>query len=547
MDESRITANQRHDLIDRVRMNTSLQDAFGRIVNRLFGNPESFTAAARDTLERPMLLDNFAFSLPGGMQIQVDQTYVVGADNHEACVYDTDGNCLTGTNAVTPKIYVVPNPIPGPGVSRYLIARRAATDSTNEGRKFYTASSGETTANTNTQTFDDWEISEPQAEGEPALDSASGNVNLRDAGWIDVAVFQTDGAANITLVGAVNPLPLAVSPLTWAVGPPDADRAPLNITEWIGAIAQILGYLRAGALGNREWWYDPVDDACFEEGGGLRFNDGAGTLQNAFIRLIGAALDQITATPNAPANADDLLHLRGRAVYAGDATGDPDVTAGSGFIYTDDPDGPSNPYEVQKFYSVDASGMFPGNGVANVDPWSSLGVGTLNNWYLSSVIGAAGEQTRGLAPWDTNLGWGIVAQFAAPVNPGFPGLYIPLSMLPSGSRLDNVELRLSTSGMNAAHFLNLFIVRRAFDFTAGTVQVLNAGGAPVPTTFPVAGNQTIVEAVALGGGLEFVDTSTYAYYAVVLPSATGAFGPSDKLRITDARAQVTIREASHVY
>jgi len=109
MDETRIIADQRLDLIDHTRLMTQLQEAFGDILGWLLGNPQYYsTASATDTQARPLIVYNFDFSNPAGLQIKVDREWTSGGDNLNALIYDKDGQRLTGPNSPTTQTYVAP-------------------------------------------------------------------------------------------------------------------------------------------------------------------------------------------------------------------------------------------------------------------------------------------------------------------------------------------------------------------------------------------------------------------------------------------------------
>lgn len=547
-DEIRTIADQRLDLIDLTRWKSFIQEMMGNAFGDILGNPENYTGAARNTLARPNIICNFyCVAGPGLLDITIGQSYAAGADVYTALVYDKDGNRLTGPNSVDPKVFTVTD-IAVIGVDRYLIARRLQNDAVTESRKHYSAVAGEYSASIDTVTYDDWEVSE--SLDEIALNvSAASNVVLRDAGWIDIATFRIDAVPSITVVTNNVQSALVAEPLSWAGAPPAIDRVPMNLFEVIASIAQIMRRMRWGTGGTaRNWHDDPANDAVLEEGGGLRFNNGAGALLDLYWRPMAATFNQITSVINGAINANDLRHIRGKAVIAGDLTsgGAPNVATPSGFIYSDDLDGVASPVDVQKIWSCDAIEMIPGLDettitgpapAASHDPWNYYTAtgGQTNCWYIDNTL--VGPPSLVPFRWRHN---------ATAIALGLYGqnlLFIPIK-LPPGCLLYRVEVRMrQLANMNANHWIILDVYSRDCD----TVTLLSSN---VPGQQWIAGapaDRTLTTPVGWAGN---VIDGALSYFATIRWSSVGGaggFGPEDCYAIGQARFYAYIREASHVY
>lgn len=534
-DEVRIEANQRLDLIDITRWKQAIQEMMGNLFGDVFGNPEYFTGAARNTLERPNIVCNFmSIAGPGPMEISVGQSYTSGADSYAALVYDTDGLRLTGPNSVDPKVFTVTNPLPA-ATDRYLIARRNTVNTTAESRKHYTAPAGEYSATMSTQTMDDWTISESQFQTGSNTPAAS-QIALRDAGWIDIATFQVDGVPSVTVVTPNLPPMLTAEPLTWAVAPPVIDRVPMNLFEMITALAQIVKRLRYGAgITSRNWHDDPTFDAAFEEQGGIRFSDGATGLLDRFIRLYSVAFDQFTHITGVPVNADDLMFSRAKAFIAGDLAnnGAPKTTApGAGYLYCNVIDGvPGSGVltAVPKHWSIVAQDFMPNQ--QSVDPWTCPAA-THDTWRLQT--GTARTS------WTIYYNGAIVGD-SVYLNGGIdiPNLcrifllHIDLSVIPAGLPVNisfTCGVRRRTKATGAVSVLSTYA------YTVADGGIWAAGGYGQAKAYDEAIDGTFL-----------VNNELYQYQTYSYLTVAAAVAAQDYFNISGGSIYALIREASHIY
>jgi len=538
-DEIRPQANQRLDLVDITRWKAFLQEAFGNALGDVLGDPRYFIGAAANMLERPVIHTNFEFTVGGALQIDVAQSYTIGADNYEALIFDSDGYRLVGPNSTSPQSFIVTN-IAIQGVDRYLIARRVATDASNESRKHYSAAAGEYSANTDTVTYDDWEISE--SLDEVALNvPAYSNVALRDAGWIDVATFQIDAVPSVTVVTANDPFFFAAVgqnlPVTWVAPPsPDRpDRMPVNMYDAFTTLCQIVHYMRWGTGATpRGFLSDPTNDGCFEEGGGLRFNDGAGNLVNTYVRVLAALTNQVTITNNAMADADDLQHCRSKSFCTGSlaSSGLPDPANNVGYLYSSLINGISSKTVVPRDWAIDGLLWVPEEQTNH--PWA-VPAATHNEWKLA------------VYPWSREIYW----------NPGGAAvsniICCPVNV-PDLVRLDKIEITVTTivafdvpNNLNFKCRLDLFRKATNGVLSCATHTYNNGVGgiwAGAGTDDNVIVFDRSTDAIP---ETESVDNTNFTYFVTVYLDDLAGVAGNIYFTLGGGTAKTLIRESSHVY
>lgn len=526
MDIIRPTANQRFDLVDIQRLLTFLQEAFGYIHGAKFGDLEYYTTgAAADTEKRPLLVSGFKITKTGtpSLTVNIYREYTYSGENFQALAFDKDGYRIAGpTSPTSYPLTLTASPVVG-----YFICRRKATDGTNETRQYYSTALGKYTQTTDTITYDDWEVAQSDT-------SARSTASLRDAGWIDIGEYITNGTDDITNLDyhTVDPSTGDATRavinkfLKWTVSPPDPDRLPANLFEVISGISQILARMRYGAFG-RDWYEDPSDDACFDADGGLRLARG-GVLQSVYIR--NPYSNQVSIQQNTASDADDLRFFRSTAIITGDnnRAGYPDPDNTVGFLYSDDLDGASNLVTVRRYINIHGCDFLPPDNL-NIHPWTLPSSG-LNAWCYTGG-GYVNKFSYWVYPWST----GSATNSSA--------LKVPLN-LPDKCRLYRVGIRLaSTSGMHSNEELGVAIVEGQY---GATVNIMNTGGTITWTNYG-AGNST---------HWQTVDTTTYpsidpqnkTYYAAIFTRAIGAIpSQSYDFKIFSLRVDIDIREASWVY
>ncbi|MHC4716781.1 MAG: hypothetical protein ACYS5V_07420, partial [Planctomycetota bacterium] len=383
MDEPKLTAQQRFDLLDMTRFKSYIQEAFADVISDILGAAHHNEAATGFLQKKPLMVKNFNITKVGSpsLQMKVERTWSGGADGtYSAHVYDQNGSRITGPNSPAFRnITVAQNPTATP---RYLMVRRVATDDTSEARKFYTSSGGHTTTNVNTRTIDDYELQD-------STTSADGDATLSSAGWIDIATFETDATPDID-VG-----PTALSPsieralLTWASAPPAADQTLVTVFENIQALVQLMKQIRYGEGSGRTWTDEILNDGSFDEEGGIRWGKGdtLGTGKSAvYTRVQGAS--EIVTDSNATAAAEsDLSYHMSKGVYASEV----DPANNKGFMYVN-AFGSITPKEVTKYYDVSTIDMEPNplTGLTHKSPIEIFDSpsGTPKQWYPSNTTGA---------------------------------------------------------------------------------------------------------------------------------------------------------------
>jgi hypothetical protein len=545
MDKPRISANQRLDLVDITRWLTYLDEAYGDILGRLLGDPEYYSGAADSDESRPFIARNFDMSGIGLAVITVNRVWVSGGQNQHALVYDKDGLRLTGPNSPTSATFT---PAAAPAGNRYLIARRIQTADTSESRQHYTQTLGKYAANTNTRNIDSWEVSESLLEGGLANTPAATTLLLRQEGWVDIGTFTMVAALVATLVPAVGTL-MTMEPLSWAA-PPDIDRQPLNAAEMITALAQIVRRMRYGVGASPREWHDyPNDDACFEEGGGIRFTDpSAHAFRDCYLRT--SNTDIVQCTNNNFADGDDLQEIQARGFWAGRTTGlgVPDPANEVGYMYAQDKNGLS--VTLEKNWSVHSALFKPEeNNVdesaipATVHPWGQIGPGVTCAWGLNSL---ANSTTLWVTFWDTTtVGAGVYTG---------PWLLMPVSV-PDRCWIGRVYFHLSLSGAFGANMeAHLSFFKQ--NVTTGATTVLGNAAGPYYTYTAASPNwggagwfsELAYDSVVGGDTDEIADNDTYMYWAAMrFEDQVGNQALLTTPEVLGGTVETWIREASHVY
>lgn len=561
MDEPRIVANQRLDLVDLTRWLADNQEALTYLA-KLLGNHRYFTGAALDVTKRPLIIANFNITIAGGLNINVGSSFTVGGQTFQAIIFDGDGNRLVGPNSTGPtQVYTVAPAAPG-AVDRYLIARHVVNTGTSETRQFYTAAAGKYSAATDTESFDDWEVSEALVEcgvNQPA----SQTVALRDAGWIDIGTFQTNGIDTVTSVFRYWDLGTGenlaefivggdLAPFVWTGLNVPPDGYLLNLGDVIMALQSVVSRMRSGSsvlagANPRPWYMNPNYDACFDEEGGVRLAAGqtvAAGLQDTHLRTqLGTGVyDSVVVRPGVVADADDLLFVRAKGFVAGDTSGEPDTTTFSGYTYTANIDGiASSLYAVFKFWDAPLIAAKPiadaGSLALHLNPWHAYG---------GDGIGAPVDNCWALRT-GTDALW--------TVRCNFPGvafsnrLLIPI-IVPDKCQLYRVHLCgnvlvVFPGGVPNALEAHFGVSKR--NRSTGVVTNLqdnvysNSDGPPWSATGRFD-EYAMTNAVA-----EIVYNEDYTYWAYAYFEAKAAVAQNYYLDLESCRVFTRIREASHVY
>jgi hypothetical protein len=527
MDEPKLTAQQRFDLLDMTRFKSYIQEAFADVISDILGAAHHNEAATGFLQKKPLMVKNFNITKVGSpsLQMKVERTWVGGADGtYSAHVYDQNGSRITGPNSPASRNITV---AAAPGATtRYLMVRRVATDDTSEARKFYTSSGGHTTTNVNTRTIDDYELQD-------STTSADSDATLSSAGWIDIATFQTNGTTDI------NSGPTALAPsieralLTWASAPPAADQTIVTVFENIQALVQLMKQIRYGEGSGRTWTDEILNDASFDEEGGIRWGKGdtLGTGKSAvYTRAQGA--DEVVTDSNATAAAltDLEPHMAGPFLArAADST--------YGHTYAS-AIGSDNPATITREWSYNCSMMTPiGNNAAtnHIDPWSAAVNPAANpdTWYLYVDLGAPATGANNQYRMYYNNGTGKMA-----------GLNCAI-VLPDLCQIEEISWRVDFQmHLGANGFLKCYtsardqggwVVTQTYDYSSGGI--FSAGG---------AGN-----VVTYSSGSHIHTPSTNNFYQTTLSFYTSGGVPNTAtgtlVHVNGVYVKVNIREASYVY
>ena len=381
MDDVKLTAQQRFDLLDMTRLRSYIHEAFADIISDIFGAAHHNAGAAGFLQKKPLIVRNFNITEFGGpsLVLRAERTWTGGADGtHSAHIYDQAGARITGPNSPVYRDLTV---AAAPGATtRYLMVRRVVggTDDTLEARNFYTTAGGHATTNVNTRTIDDYELQD-------SVTSADTDATLSAAGWVDIATFETDGAADIN----VGPTALATDVeralLTWAVAPPVADQTILTLFEDIQALVQLVKRMRIGE-GTRVWTDNITNDAAFDEEGGIRYGKGDTLdtgLTDVYTRVQGAS-EIVTDCNKTAAVLGDLEDHMSSICYTRPAS------AGYGYRYAT-AIGSVTEAEEDRIWTYGAASFLPvpDDGFTPVDPWTVAAnpVANDNHWYVVPIAG----------------------------------------------------------------------------------------------------------------------------------------------------------------
>jgi len=531
MDEVKLTAQQRFDLLDMTRLQSFIKNGFAHMARLVMGARNHYGLSSGDWGGKAPLIAYPYLPIKQGapsLTLRVNREFSVGGVTFEAAVYDKDGERVGGPNSPTYRDLTV---VAAPGsVDRYVQIRRVATNDTSEPRKFYTTGSGKTTQTVDTRTIDDYEVQD-------STTSADSDATLRDAGWVDVAVFQTNGTDDITLLYVYEQYPMR-DILSWAAVPPYSDVTPIGVFEWLAGLRQIAKRMRfgAGAL-SREWNDDPLTDGCFEEGdssnsagGGVRFGDPTGGLSDVFIRQIN---DVVTVGVNTMSSLAALRDFMARGVYAEDA----DPSNGKGHLYGTSGLGPSSPSVIIKPYSVPACDFRPDG---PQDPWTVGSAPSVNvnewGWNTRVFSGVQGQQTL-------DIWWNTSGALDSPY------VCVPIKVLDKcGIYQVYVQFFMTGNWVNAADLgIEGAVMRQAvggggFSAPSGTKQFFSLAAS--------TRHDLLFHDNYSGDPMIFVDNDAYAYWVVFRVTDTNVAGQGNLGNICSpeiCRVRTLINEASHVY
>lgn len=527
MDEIKLTANQRFDLLDMTRLKSYIQEAFAQLMVGAMGDYYHFNAiSGYDRLDAPFIGLQFlaqAGTTPS-LVFTVKRVWTgLYSKQYAAIVFDKDGYRVGGPNSATSKQLTVAA-TPG-STTRYLMIRRVITDDTPEPRKFYDSTTGKYTTTVNTRSIDDYEIQEN-------VNSARSNAALRDAGWIDIAEFQTNGTDDINSVTAVNGSIMFRDILTWSLGTTYPDQATYggydSIPNMISALRQMVGLLR----GDSDTFDDTSNHAEFESEGGFRFGSGdtADTgKQSRYLRSLGAAKVVSPCSVSLPTIMAHLASLGANGVFAAVPSG-----SAQGYRYAASP-GTETPTIVDKFYVVNPIQYHPNQWTK--DPYDVVPGSDYNYWFMNEPTG----------PRISRLLWEL--RYDALISDG-RFLLIPLSVL-YDSRFSEIAVTVTTVQAFSANvdMVTTFYKQDLTDNSITTLEAktFNTGNGGIFTT---PGTTQITVFDGSTDGYETNDTENYLYglgIQIQDDGVVGGFTDYPQIRIGPTRITTQIREASHVY
>jgi hypothetical protein len=531
MDDIKLTAQQRFDLLEMTRLRSYIQEAFADIISDIFGAAHHNDGAAGFLQKRPLIVQPFKVTKVGAPSVTmlIERSWSVGADGTlTAHVYDQSGSRITGPNSPVSRTAVVT--AAPTGTPRFLMVRRVVggTDDTPEVRKFYTSAGGHASTSVNTRTIDDY-------EWQDSITSADTDATLSAAGWVNVATFETDATPDID-VGPTMVVPSVERDLlTWAVAHPAADQTIVTLFENIQVLVQLMKRMRIGE-GARVWTDDITNDAAFDEEGGLRYGKGDTLdtgLSDVHTRVQGAS-EIVTDCNKTAAVLGDLEDHMSSVSFARPAS------AGYGHRYATAIGSTTEAVET-KYWDVSPIvwRSIPSNGANLVlkDPWEleeiRIAAGAYENqWYLD---GALGE-------------WNLTYKFATSSLTNI--LLIPIQV-PHNSRIMKVHFLLDSDiafdGGDVLKFQTNF--RYVSKSSGGYTTVKdntydNSDGSPFDGT---PGEVVIFDAISGGDTLQTADNTARTYFARLYLTSAGDPGVVPDLRAMTATITTYIREASHVY
>lgn len=522
MDEPRIVAQQRFDLLDMTRLKSFVHDAISDVMRKVLGDPHHYDASSGDYFgKRPLLVKNFDINKVGSpsLTLKVDRTWTDSGQSKEACIYDKDGKLLTGLSSVTTRNITVAA-TPG-STNRWVQVRRVSTDDTPEPRKFYDSATGKYTQSTDTRIIDDWELQE-------STTSADTDATLRDAGWIDICNFLTNGTDDITIVSANVPT-LERPPLTWVTSPPDVDQDLSTVMDRLAGLTQMVRRIRYGKeSSSRSWSDDPDTDACFEEGdslntagGGIRFGDHTGGLSDVFLRQINDVLVYGNKTMT------NLGSLK-QAMFKGVFSESPDPANAKGHMYSTSL-GSTTPIAVVKPWDIHTA-LWKPTADAGVDPWLA-GSSSHNCWRI--------EQN--------SMNWLI---YWSPGGAATSAIIIIPIQVPHGSRLVKAVL---SADILVAFPAGLDFVcgvrhknRHSGSITTLSTYTYNVGSGGIWSATGAGG----VDAFTSGDTPKVIDNDPdtgESYYIYGYLDDSSGVAANNYIKLIAAGVNTEIREASHTY
>ena len=227
-------------------------------------------------------------------------------------------------------------------------------------------------------------------------------------------------------------------------------------------------------------------------------------------------------------NGGDFNAGSGRVILASSVNAEsPDPANDKGHLYTDTL---GALVDIDKYFSVDASEMFPGQTLNH--PWQAP---TANVWTLfeegifalPAVVGALG--------WEMDFGSGAEAASY--------GLYIPIH-LPDGAKLITAQVGYKVVVAPVAdHYLRMWLLRRS---ASGLLVDCIGPNPPTLEHQAVKGDYTWSETYNSGVS-QIVDNQNYRYYLAVDHYTAAGITSENTFRIAAATIHYQIREASGVY
>lgn len=528
MDEVKIVAQERFDLLDITRLQSYVQAALGKVASGIAGAANHYNQSAGDYgCKCPLVITPFGITVGmPSLVFNVYRSYLSAGRTIEALVFDKDGMRVGGPHSNKEKSITVAA-LPG-AVDRYVHIRRVPRDDTPEPRKFYDKTSGKTTVTVDTRTIDDYELQE-------STTSADSNAALRDAGWMDFLVFQTNGVDTVSSYTRRERHFLR-DVLTWAIAPPAPDYVPGGLIEYVSGLRQMIERMRYGAgVSSREWSDDPSCDACFEEGdppnligGGIRFGDIAGTPGTYFLRQVNGVLIYGVSAMLA---LTDLRPLMAQEILARGC----DPANNEGHTYATAIAGGAKAI-IDKYWNIPTA-MWTPTADASVDPWSA-GPTTHNAWYISSTV----------------FRWRIYW------NPGAPAtsaqLLVPIHV-PHGCRLVRAVLALDVLAAFPAG-LDFVCGLKIINFPAGSIAyqsthiynvasggIWSATGQDVELAFDSVGGPEAPEVI--DNNIEAPSPAGHSYCLYMYLDDSTGVAPNNYISVLGATVKTEIREASHVY
>lgn len=171
---------------------------------------------------------------------------------------------------------------------------------------------------------------------------------------------------------------------------------------------------------------------------------------------------------------------------------------------------------VEKFFSIDACEMLPGDAVVD-DPW----VVGANNFYLDedAQYGSPAPNAIGGLSWRMMFGAG-----SGPVSSR--GLYVPIHV-PDGAELTSCTVGYHQNATAATtHYLRMWLLRR--NLQGHTINMIGDDNPPSNEISTASTDNTFVE--LFDSATNIVDNELYRYYAALqhFHSGSGAMSPAQE-------------------